>query len=69
MKWIASIHANDEPDAPVLRLGYEGTSDGFLIVDDDGGYPTDEPGYTVEDVRAIIEELFGYYDTFQWLDS
>ncbi len=69
MKWLASIHYNDDPYAPVLRLGMEGTSDGFLAVDEEGELISTELGYSVEDIRAIIADFCGHYDTFQWLDG
>ena len=68
-KWIAKVHENDDFYGEEIRLGIAGGEDGFDIImsnDEDSGVM---PGMTVEEARENLEDYFGYYDTFRWLDA
>ena len=68
-KWIAKIRENDDFYGEEIRLGIAGGEDGFDIImsnDEDSGVM---PGMTVEEARENLEDYFGYYDTFSWLDA
>jgi hypothetical protein len=69
MHWVASVHYNDDPYEPELKLGIEGTAEGFLAVDGEGELISTESCFTEEDVCALIEEFYGHYNTFRWLNS
>lgn len=50
-------------------MGITGGETGFEIIlsnDDDSGVM---PGYTEEEARENLEDYYGYYDTFSWLDA
>ena len=69
MKWLATVRYNDDPDGYLIHLGMKGTREGFYAVDDSGESINAVLGFCEEDVRDIIEDEYGSYDTFQWLDS
>lgn len=68
-KWIAKINENDDSYGDEILIGVAGGETGFEIVlsnEDDSGVM---PGMTEEEARENLEDYYGYYDTFVWLED
>ncbi len=67
-KWIAKINENDDSFGDEIFMAIAGGEAGFEVIlsnEDDSGVM---PGYTEEEARENLEDYYGYYDTFQWLE-
>lgn len=68
-KWIAKINENDDMFGDEILMAIAGGETGFEVIlsnEDDSGVL---PGYTEEEARENLEDYYGYYDTFAWLDA
>jgi hypothetical protein len=68
-RWIAKINENDDSFGDEILIGVAGGETGFEIVlsnEDDSGVM---PGMTEEEARENLEDYYGYYDTFVWLED
>ncbi len=68
-RWVAKINEDDDFYGDEIQLGIVGSEDGFDIImsnEDDSGVM---PGMTPEEAMENLEECFGFYETFAWLDS
>jgi hypothetical protein len=68
-RWIAKINENDDSYGDEILIGVAGGETGFEIVlsnEDDSGVM---PGMTEEEARENLEDYYGYYDTFVWLED
>ncbi len=68
-KWIAKINENDESYGDEILLGIQGGAAGFEIVLSNEDDSDVLPGITEEEARENLEDYYGYYDTFVWLDA
>ena len=68
-KWIAKINENDESYGDEILLGIQGGATGFEIVLSNEDDSDVLPGITEEEARENLEDYYGYYDTFVWLDA
>lgn len=69
MKWIAKINEYDESFGEEILLGIAGGETGFEIVMSNDEDSDVFPGDTYEEAKENLEDYYGYYDTFQWLDA
>lgn len=68
-RWIAKINEEDYAFGEEILLGIQGGEAGFEVIlsnDDDSGVM---PGMTEEEARENLEDYYGYYETFTWLDD
>jgi hypothetical protein len=68
-RWIAKINENDDSYGDEILIGVAGGETGFEIVlsnEDDSGVM---PGMTEQEARENLEDYYGYYDTFVWLED
>ncbi|MDD6024612.1 MAG: hypothetical protein PUC06_10325 [Oscillospiraceae bacterium] len=69
MKWIAKINEGDSSFGDEIYLAIVGGESGFEIVMSNEDDSDVMPGMTREEARENLEDCFGYYDTFVWLDE
>lgn len=69
MKWIAKINEYDESYGDEILLGITGGETGFEIVLSNDEDSDVMPGDTYEEARENLEDYYGYYDSFVWLDE
>jgi hypothetical protein len=68
-RWLAKINENDDSYGDEILIGVAGGETGFEIIlsnEDDSGVM---PGMTEEEARENLEDYYGYYDTFVWLED
>jgi hypothetical protein len=66
---MAKINENDDSFGDEILIGVAGGETGFEIIlsnEDDSGVM---PGMTEEEARENLEDYYGYYDTFVWLED
>ena len=68
-KWIAKINEDDSFYGDEILLGIEGGEAGFEVVMSNEEDSDVVPGMTREEARSNLEEVFGFYETFSWLDT
>ncbi len=66
-KWIAKINENDDIFGDEILMGIQGGEAGFEVVLSNEEDSDVLPGYTEEEARENLEDYYGYYDTFSWL--
>ncbi len=69
MKWIAKINEYDDSFGDEILLGIAGGETGFEVVLSNDEDSDVIPGDTFEEARENLEDYYGYYDTFAWLES
>ncbi len=69
MKWIAKINEYDDSYGEEIFLGISGGEAGFEVTMSNGDDSDVFPGDTFEEARENLEDIYGYYDTFRWLDN
>ena len=68
-KWIAKINEYDDSYGEEIYLSIVGGEAGFEVImsnEEDSGVL---PGMTREEAKENLEDCFGYYDTFAWLEE
>ena len=68
-KWVAKFNENDDPFGEEIYIGIAGGEygyDAFLSNDEDSDV---FPGVTPDETRENIEDAYGYFETFVWLDD
>ena len=69
MKWIAKFNEYDESFGDEVLVGIAGGETGFEIILSNDEESDVMPGDTYEEARENLEDFYGYYDTFVWLDE
>ena len=69
MKWIAKIREYDNSFGDEILLAIAGGEAGFEVVMSSGDDADVFPGDTYEEARENLEDCYGHYDTFRWLDG
>lgn len=69
MKWIAKFNEYDESFGDEVLVGIAGGETGFEIILSNDEESDVMPGDTYEEARENLEDFYGYYDTFVWLED
>lgn len=69
MKWIAKFNEYDESFGDEVLVGIAGGETGFEIILSNDEESDVMPGDTYEEARENLEDFYGYYDTFAWLED
>lgn len=69
MKWIAKINEYDDSFGDEILLGIAGGETGFEVIMSNDEDSDVFPGDTFEEAKENLEDYYGCYDTFAWLES
>lgn len=69
MRWIAKINEYDDSFGEEILMAICGGEAGFEVIMSNGDDSDVFPGDTFEEAKENLEDYYGYYDTFQWLDT
>jgi len=69
MKWIAKINENDDFFGDEILMGVAGGEYGFEVVLSNGDDSGVLPAATVEDAMEAMEDYYGCYDTFSYVQE
>lgn len=69
MRWIAKINEYDASYGDEILLGITGGETGFEVILSNEEDSDVMPGDTYDEAKENLEDYYGYYDTFSWLET
>lgn len=68
INWVAQYNAKDDIDEKIIRLGLRQEGHLAWIYFDFDENDSDLCANTKEEAKDIIQEKWGYMDTFEWIN-
>ena len=68
-KWVAKFNENDDLFGEEVLCAIAGSEYGYEVILSNGDDSDVFPGVTEDETRENLEDAYGYYETFAWLDD